>query len=102
MWQGSLATMYERINEVAETLPFDRAPAFRITPREIRRTYACLHCIASAMNEPGALDIRSLQDAMGHDSLETTALYLADFENYLRRKLPRAAVDDLLDAIIED
>jgi hypothetical protein len=62
-----------------------RRPA-RATPKVLRRTYACRDLILSELRGGGhGLDLRSLQEAMGHESLETTALYLSDVSSYLNR-----------------
>lgn len=59
-------------------------PPFPIGPKVLRRTYACTHLIAASLLGPEqGLDIRSLQEAMGHESLETTAIYLTDVTPYL-------------------
>ncbi len=59
-------------------------PSFSLTPKVLRRTYACTNLIASALIGASAgMDLRSLQEAMGHESLETTAIYLSDVAHYL-------------------
>jgi site-specific recombinase XerD len=61
-------------------------PSFALSPKVLRRTYACTHLImASELGAGYGMDIRSLQDAMGHESLETTAMYLSDVSAYLNR-----------------
>ena len=61
-------------------------PPFALTPKVLRRTYACCNLILSELRGGGhGLDLRSLQEAMGHESLETTALYLSDVSSYLNR-----------------
>lgn len=74
-----------------------------ITPHLMRHTYACLHTIRAELASDGlgsALGLRSLQMALGHESLETTAQYLGDVANYLtrhRRLLSTLkTVDDIL------
>lgn len=70
-----------------EELPGELSPG-TITPHVMRHTYACLHTIRAELNTDGggsALGLRSLQMAMGHESLETTAQYLGDVANYLTR-----------------
>lgn len=67
-------------------LPPQLRPSFALTPKVLRRTYACCNLIMAALLGPGyGLDLRSLQVAMGHASLETTAIYLRDVEDYLNR-----------------
>lgn len=70
-------------------------PSFSVTPKVLRRTYACSHLIMAATLGPEyGLDIRSLQVAMGHESLETTAMYLQDVEAYLNRNRRPVNVSD--------
>ena len=64
----------------------DLLPPFALTPKVLRRTYACTNLIMAAELGPGhGLDIRSLQEALGHESLDTTAIYLSDVSAYLNR-----------------
>lgn len=77
-----LAEEEVRAKRLAPTL----LPPFALTPKVLRRTYACTHLIASALLGPSAgMDLRSLQQAMGHESLETTAIYLSDVSDYINR-----------------
>jgi integrase len=70
-------------------------PHFAVTPQVLRRTYACTNLIAHALGDPGdGMDIRSLQRAMGHASLETTAIYLSDVEEYIHRHRRTRSVTD--------
>jgi integrase len=70
-------------------------PPFQLSPKVLRRTFACTNLIAAALLGPGhGLDIRSLQMAMGHESLETTALYLSDVSDYLNRRRRTISVTD--------
>ena len=64
-------------------LPAELIPDFLITPKVMRRTFACTALALNALGL-GGLDIYSLQKAMGHSSLETTAVYLSDVEEYIR------------------
>jgi site-specific recombinase XerD len=48
----------------------------------MRRTFACTQLILHALGL-GGLELRGLQKALGHVSLETTQLYLADVHAYL-------------------
>lgn len=65
-------------------LPADCRPRHLITPKVLRRTYACLNVILHALGL-GGLDLVSLQGAMGHERLETTQVYLVDVADYLNR-----------------
>ena len=71
-----------------EQLEPQLAPAERprhlITPRVLRRTYACLNVILHAVGL-GGLDLVSLHHAMGHERLDTTQVYLSDVADYLNR-----------------
>jgi integrase len=70
-------------------------PSFALSPKVLRRTYACTHLImASELGAGYGMDIRSLQDAMGHESLETTAMYLSDVSAYLTRLRRPISVTD--------
>ena len=70
-------------------LPPDLAPAFQLTPYVLRRTFACLALVEHALNPGGGWDLRTLQRAMGHHSLEVTQIYLSDVERYLDLKRER-------------
>jgi len=90
--QKSARTAIAAVQQLAENAVRDgrMAPGllhqFSLTPKILRRTYACSNIIASAMLGAGqGLDLRSLQQAMGHESLETTAHYLSDVAHYLNR-----------------
>jgi integrase len=84
-------TAVEKVRVLAEeaackgALPLDALPPV-LTPKVLRRTYACLNLIASSLLGDGlGLDLRSLQEAMGHERLDTTAMYLSDVSHYLNR-----------------
>ena len=80
--------MCEKLLELApEHLDRDLQPT-ALTPHVLRHTYGCLHTIAAELNTAGqgtALGMHSLMKAMGHESLETTALYLGDVANYMAK-----------------
>jgi integrase len=85
-------TVFVKLQELADDavregrLAHELRPPFALTPKVLRRTYACCNLILSELRGGGhGLDLRSLQDAMGHESLETTALYLSDVSSYLNR-----------------
>lgn len=85
-------TVFVKLQELAEDavrdgrLAGELLPPFALTPKVLRRTYACCNLIASEVLGAGhGLDLRSLQEAMGHESLETTAIYLSDVASYLSR-----------------
>lgn len=65
-------------------LPAAERPRHQITPKVLRRTYACLNVILHALGL-GGLDLVSLQGSMGHERLDTTQVYLADVADYLNR-----------------
>lgn len=67
-------------------------PSFDLTVQVLRRTFACNNLISHTLLGPEhGLDIRTLQRAMGHSSLETTAIYLSDVEDYISRyRRPRS------------
>jgi len=79
----SLSRIMGKIGALAAS-ELDRtlAPHFRLTPQVMRRTFACTQLILHSLNL-GGMDIRSLQQAMGHASLATTELYLADVADYI-------------------
>ena len=84
-------TAVEKVRVLAEeaackgALPLDALPPV-LTPKVLRRTYACMNLIASSLLGDGlGLDLRSLQEAMGHERLDTTAMYLSDVSHYLNR-----------------
>jgi site-specific recombinase XerD len=72
-------------------------PTFKVGPHALRRTYACMNLVMAAVLGPEhGLDLRSLQIAMGHESLETTALYLSDVDEFLtRHRRPTAITGSL-------
>lgn len=95
--RSMLARLQEKATDHARrgTFPSELLPSFRLTTHDLRRTYACSSLIMAELLGPGhGLDIRSLQMAMGHASLETTALYLSDVGAYLNRhRRPRGITD---------
>ena len=70
-------------------LPSELAPHFQITPRVMRRTFACLALIDHALSPSSGWDLRTLQRALGHESLSVTEIYLSDVEDYLMLKRGR-------------
>jgi integrase len=75
-------------------------PPFSLSPKVLRRTYACTHLISALELGAGyGMDIRSLQDAMGHESLETTAIYLSDVSAYLNRRRRTISVTDAVERL---
>jgi len=70
---------------IAGRMPAQLLPP-RLTPHTLRRTYATNYIISGVLLGPEhGLDLRSLQEAMGHESLETTAEYLSDVSAYVSR-----------------
>ncbi len=70
-------------------------PSFALTPKVLRSTYACSNLILHSQLGPGfGLDLRSLQQAMGHESLDTTAMYLGDVADYLNRHRRTMSITD--------
>jgi integrase len=97
----AVRTVCAKVQELAAeavlsgVLPGELLPPFALTPKVLRRTYACCNLIASELLGAGnGLDLRSLQEALGHSSLETSAMYLSDVASYLnRRRRPVSLVD---------
>ncbi len=88
----AVRTAVAKVRELAEEavkqgrMDSSLLPPFALTPKVLRRTYACTNVILSSEMGAGCgLDLRSLQDALGHESLETTAMYLSDVSAYLNR-----------------
>jgi integrase len=73
----------------------------RLSPHVLRHTYGCLNTIGSELNLDGALGLRSLQQAMAHESLETTAMYLGDVADFLAAYRTLAGVDQTVDGILD-
>jgi site-specific recombinase XerD len=81
--EKALRTLYTNMQTSCdERLSLDLQPSFKLTPKVMRRTFACTQLILHALGL-GGLDLRSLQMALGHESLETTQVYLADVHAYL-------------------
>jgi site-specific recombinase XerD len=77
-------------------------PSFSITPKVLRRTYACSNLImAEQLGSGYGLDLRSLQVAMGHASLETTANYLTDVQDYLNRHRRPVSLADGVEMLLK-
>jgi site-specific recombinase XerD len=73
----------KEIGALAEReLDAELIPHFVLTPKVMRRTFACTQLILHALNL-GGMDVRTLQKAMGHERLDTTQRYLADAEEYI-------------------
>jgi len=78
-----------------EQLDDSLLPPFALTLQVLRRTFACTHLIAHALLGPGnGMDLRTIQRAMGHSSLETTAIYLNDVEDYINHNRRPQSVTD--------
>jgi site-specific recombinase XerD len=79
----TLRTLMEKVTELGEReLSAELVPHFRLTPKIMRRTFACTQLILHALNL-GGMDVRTLQLAMGHARLDTTERYLADAQEYI-------------------
>lgn len=77
-------TVMQKIAKLAEReLPLELVPHFRLTPKVMRRTFACTQLILHALNL-GGMEIRTLQLALGHSRLDATEKYLADANEYIR------------------
>jgi integrase len=78
-----LRTVMQKITRLAEQeLAAELVPHFTLTPKVMRRTFACIQLILHSLNL-GGMDIRTLQIAMGHTRLDTTQRYLADADEYI-------------------
>jgi site-specific recombinase XerD len=61
-------------------------PTFSLTPKVLRRTFACGSLIASeTLGKGEGLNLPRLQAALGHASLETTAIYINNVAPYMAR-----------------
>lgn len=61
-------------------------PQFALTPKVLRRTFACSNLIAAeTLGAREGMDLSSLQAALGHSSLTTTAMYITNVAPYLAR-----------------
>ena len=82
--------------------PAEHLPHRVITPHTLRRTYACNQLIAAHVIGSGqGMDLRMLQQALGHASLEHTALYLSDVSSYLRRYQRPISVSEAAPVIVD-
>jgi site-specific recombinase XerD len=73
----------KNIEALAESeLKPELIPHFALTPKVMRRTFACTQLVLHSLNL-GGMDIRTLQKAMGHERLDTTQRYLADADEYI-------------------
>jgi site-specific recombinase XerD len=78
-----LRRIMQEITDLADSeLPAELRPNFTLTPKVMRRTFACIQLILHSLSL-GGMDVRTLQQAMGHKSLETTQKYLADADEYI-------------------
>jgi site-specific recombinase XerD len=78
-----LLRLMKKVSKLARCeLDPELVPHFVLTPKVMRRTFACTHLILHALNL-GGMDVRTLQKAMGHERLDTTQRYLADAEEYI-------------------
>jgi hypothetical protein len=85
----AIQNLVAHLGEVAgRNLDPDLRPAFKLTPKVFRRTYACTQVILHALGL-GGLDLVSLQEAMGHSRLDTTRVYLSNVASYLNAHLGR-------------
>jgi site-specific recombinase XerD len=78
-----LLRLMRKISELAaRELDPELVPHFALTPKVMRRTFACTQLILHALGL-GGMDVRTLQMAMGHARLDTTQRYMADVEEYI-------------------
>jgi integrase len=83
--ERAMRLFLERVQKAAdERLDPALAPSFKLTPKVLRRTFACTQVILHELGL-GGLDLVSLKDALGHSSLDTTRVYLSDVGSYLNR-----------------
>lgn len=81
--EKSIRTLFHRLQDAADAqLSEELAPSFTLTPKVARRTFACTQLILHRLGL-GGLDLHALQMALGHESLQTTQIYLADVNEYL-------------------
>lgn len=73
---------FARLQDAVEAAHPQLLLRFNLTPKVLRRTFACTHVILHELGL-GGLDLESLRQALGHASLETTQVYLADVASYL-------------------
>jgi site-specific recombinase XerD len=96
-----LLRVIRKVSELAETaLPAELVPHFPLTPKVMRRTFACTQLILHALGL-GGMDVRTLQKAMGHDRLDTTQKYMADVEDYINASKRHVNIRDGVRAIVE-
>lgn len=73
-----------------------------LTPKVLRRAYACMDLIASSLLGDGlGLDLRSLQLAMRHERLDTTAIYLSDVSHDLNRYRRPVSTSDAAQRVVD-
>ena len=87
-------------NSLETALPPELVPHFPLTPKVMRRTFACTQLILHALGL-GGMDVRTLQKAMGHDRLDTTQKYMADVEDYINASKRHVNTRDGVRAIVE-
>jgi len=78
----------------------DLLPSFELTPKVLRKTFACNQFILNARGD-GGLSMKELKEALGHEDLRTTDTYLADAHRYLSSTTTRVSTADAARQIVE-
>jgi site-specific recombinase XerD len=91
----------KKVSELARReLDPELVPHFALTPKVMRRTFACTQLILHALGL-GGMDVRTLQKAMGHSRLDTTQRYMADVDEYINATKRHVNTREGVRAIVE-
>jgi integrase len=76
-------------------------PRWKLNAKVMRKTFACNQLILARLGL-GGMDLEQLQDALGHASLTTTKVYLADVNDYLARSVARVGTGEAAQLILAE
>jgi integrase len=77
----------------------DMLPTFELTPKVLRKSYACTQYILNARGH-GGMSIQEISKSLGHEDLRTTEIYLADVHLYLNQVGERVSTSDAARRIV--
>ncbi|HEX8105750.1 MAG TPA: site-specific integrase [Solirubrobacteraceae bacterium] len=101
VFRRMMVRVREEVVAAARRGEFDMelVPEFGITPKVLRRTFACNQLILSRIGK-GGLDLLELQECMGHTRLDVTRIYLSDVHRYLGQMVEYVNTQDAADLIM--
>jgi site-specific recombinase XerD len=100
---GVFARIQAEVNRRAADGEFSprEVPQWPLTAKVMRKTFACNQLILARLGL-GGMDLETLQEVLGHSSLTTTKVYLADVNKYLGQTVKRVSTGDAARMIVDE